>query len=57
VLLYFRQSLNVTREKLPKRLLYKKGGHKTLMKLTAGCETKELPRKINQKVKIKPMKE
>jgi len=27
---------NVTREKLPKRLTYKKGVHKTLMKLTTG---------------------
>jgi hypothetical protein len=27
---------NVNREKLPKRLPYKKGTHKTLMKLTTG---------------------
>jgi len=34
VLLYFRQSQNITREKLPKRLSYEKGVRKTLMKLT-----------------------
>jgi hypothetical protein len=31
-----RQSQNVTREKLLKRLSYEKGAHKTLMKLTKG---------------------
>jgi len=34
VLLFFRQSQNVTGEKLCKALLYKKGAHKTLMKYT-----------------------
>jgi len=38
VLLYFRQSQNITREKLPKRLLYEKGAHKTLMKLTPNVD-------------------
>ncbi len=36
VLFYFLESQNVTREKLPKRLLYEKGVQKMLMKLTAG---------------------
>jgi len=36
VLSYFRQSQNITREKLPKRLSYKKGMCKTLMILTPG---------------------
>jgi len=36
VLLHFPQSQNVTREKLPQRLLFKKGVRKMLMKLTAG---------------------
>jgi hypothetical protein len=30
--------LHVTREKLPKKLLYKKGTHKMLMKLTPGAD-------------------
>jgi len=34
VLSYFRQSQNVTREKLRKALLCKKGTHKMMMKLT-----------------------
>jgi len=34
VLSYFCQSQNVTRKKLPKRLLYEKRAHKMLMKLT-----------------------
>ncbi len=36
VLSYFYQSQNVTTEKVPKRLSYKKRVCKTLMKLTAG---------------------
>jgi len=34
VLLYFRQRQNVTREKLPKSLLYENGACKTLIKLS-----------------------
>jgi hypothetical protein len=36
VLFYFRQSQNVTREKLREALLYEQGAHKMLMKLTSG---------------------
>jgi len=40
VLLYFCQTQNATREKLRKALLYKKGAHKMMMKLTP-CHMKD----------------